>query len=213
MEAGLKQTILLKRKRNLLKLLPKWKLIGEKSTAEILLKLRPDLRKILVNESGIFYKINIIFCAELSAKNCRAELSNAELSAPNCPRRIVRAELSCAELSGHRTNSLSSLHIFVHHCTFCASLHTKTSPDQTQSLKSPTQVTKITHPSHKKSTTKIKKNHPPKPQKSLIQVTNVTHQSHTQKSPTQVIKVTHSSNKRQDTKITLQSYNYRSSKS
>src|SRR6218665_3533051 len=101
MEAGLKQTILLKRKRNLLKLLPKWKLIGEKSTAEILLKLRPDLRKILVNESGIFYKINIIFCAELSATNCRAELSNAELSAPNCPRRIVRAELSCAELSGH----------------------------------------------------------------------------------------------------------------
>src|SRR6218665_1373699 len=29
----------------------------------------------------------------------------------------------------HCTNSLSSLHIFVHHCTFCASLHTKTSPD------------------------------------------------------------------------------------
>src|SRR6218665_485171 len=26
------------------------------------------------------------------------------------------------------TNSLSSLHIFVHHCAFCASLHTKTSP-------------------------------------------------------------------------------------
>ena len=25
-------------------------------------------------------------------------------------------------------NSLSSLHIFVHHCTFCASLHVKTSP-------------------------------------------------------------------------------------
>src|SRR6218665_2023320 len=24
--------------------------------------------------------------------------------------------------------SLSSLHIFVHHCTFCASLHVKTSP-------------------------------------------------------------------------------------
>src|SRR6218665_4049439 len=28
----------------------------------------------------------------------------------------------------HCTNSLSSLHIFVHHCTFCASLYTKTSP-------------------------------------------------------------------------------------
>ena len=28
----------------------------------------------------------------------------------------------------HCTNSLSSLHIFVHHCIFCASLHTKTSP-------------------------------------------------------------------------------------
>src|SRR6218665_1104541 len=27
----------------------------------------------------------------------------------------------------HCTNSLSSLHIFVHHYTFCASLHTKTS--------------------------------------------------------------------------------------
>ena len=30
----------------------------------------------------------------------------------------------------HCTNSLSSaLHIFVHHCTFCASLHVKTIPD------------------------------------------------------------------------------------
>src|SRR6218665_984618 len=29
----------------------------------------------------------------------------------------------------HCTNILSSLHIFVHHCTFCASLHTKTSPE------------------------------------------------------------------------------------
>jgi len=37
-----------------------------------------------VNESGIFYKINIIFCAELSATNCPTL---------NCPRRIVRAEL------------------------------------------------------------------------------------------------------------------------
>jgi len=26
------------------------------------------------------------------------------------------------------TNSLSSLHISVHHCTFCASRHVKTSP-------------------------------------------------------------------------------------
>ena len=28
----------------------------------------------------------------------------------------------------HCTNSLSSLHISIHHCTFCASLHVKTSP-------------------------------------------------------------------------------------
>src|SRR6218665_1270825 len=28
----------------------------------------------------------------------------------------------------HCNNSLSSLHIFVHHCTFCASLHVKTCP-------------------------------------------------------------------------------------
>src|SRR6218665_827622 len=28
----------------------------------------------------------------------------------------------------HCKSSLSSLHIFVHHCTFCASLHVKTCP-------------------------------------------------------------------------------------
>ena len=28
----------------------------------------------------------------------------------------------------HCANSLSSLHIWIHHCTFCASLHVKTSP-------------------------------------------------------------------------------------
>src|SRR6218665_2057615 len=28
----------------------------------------------------------------------------------------------------HCKNTLSSLHIFVHHCTFCASLHVKTCP-------------------------------------------------------------------------------------
>ena|SRR6218665_57600 len=31
----------------------------------------------------------------------------------------------------HCKNTLSSLHIFVHHCTFCASLHVKTCPDGT----------------------------------------------------------------------------------
>jgi len=31
----------------------------------------------------------------------------------------------------HCKNSLSSLHIFVHHCTFCALLHVKTSPAHT----------------------------------------------------------------------------------
>ena len=42
------------------------------------------IKRILLNESGTFYKINIVFCAELSETNCHAELSNAELSAPNC---------------------------------------------------------------------------------------------------------------------------------
>jgi len=28
----------------------------------------------------------------------------------------------------HYKSRISSLHIFVHHCTFCASLHVKTSP-------------------------------------------------------------------------------------
>jgi len=32
------------------------------------------------------------------------------------------------DLFCHCTNSLSSLHISIHHCTFCASLHVKTSP-------------------------------------------------------------------------------------
>jgi len=43
------------------------------------------MNRILLNESGTFYKIIIVFCAELSETNCRAELSNAEMSAPNCP--------------------------------------------------------------------------------------------------------------------------------
>src|SRR6218665_3852553 len=46
------------------------------------------MKRILLNESGTFYKINIVFCAELSETNCRAELS-----APNCPRRIVQRRI------------------------------------------------------------------------------------------------------------------------
>src|SRR6218665_2361099 len=38
------------------------------------------MKRILLNESGTFYKINIVFCAELSETNCPT---------PNCPRRIV----------------------------------------------------------------------------------------------------------------------------
>ena len=34
-------------------------------------------------------KSNILYCAELSATNCRAELSAPNCPAPNCPRRIV----------------------------------------------------------------------------------------------------------------------------
>src|SRR6218665_2624364 len=30
----------------------------------------------------------------------------------------------------HYKNSLLSLHTFIHHCTFCASLHVKTSPEE-----------------------------------------------------------------------------------
>ena len=52
------------------------------------------VKRILLNETGIFYKINIIYCAELSATNCRAELSTPNCPTPNCQRRIVRAELS-----------------------------------------------------------------------------------------------------------------------
>src|SRR6218665_988982 len=51
--------------------------IDEQNIAEMEAGL---VKSILLNESGIFYKINIIYCAELSATNCRAELS-----APNCP--------------------------------------------------------------------------------------------------------------------------------
>src|SRR6218665_4012548 len=37
----------------------------------------------------------------------------------------------CFFVIHHCKNSLSSLHIFVHYCTFCASLHVKTCPDMT----------------------------------------------------------------------------------
>src|SRR6218665_3875609 len=67
------------------------------------------MKRIFLNESGTFYKINIVFCAELSETNCRAELSEPNCPTPNCPRRIVRAELSCAELSGNR----SSVRVFL----------------------------------------------------------------------------------------------------
>src|SRR6218665_3016420 len=50
------------------------------------------------------------------------------------------------------TNSLSSLHISSHHCTFCASLHVKTSPDRRKCSSHPfhlhatrTRVLKILH--------------------------------------------------------------------
>src|SRR6218665_3529402 len=55
--------------------------IDEENLAEIEAGL---MKRILLNESGTFCKIIIVFCAELSEKNCRVELS-----APNCPRRIV----------------------------------------------------------------------------------------------------------------------------
>src|SRR6218665_3876162 len=41
---------------------------------------------------------------------------------------IVHTTYAIYFLIHHCTNSLSPLHIFVHHFTFCASLHTKTSP-------------------------------------------------------------------------------------
>ena len=45
---------------------------------------------------------------------------------------VNKSSLSCFYffVIRHCKNSLSSLHIFVHHCTFCASLHVKTSPGQ-----------------------------------------------------------------------------------
>src|SRR6218665_276804 len=60
--------------------------IDEENLAEIEAGL---VKRILLNESGTFYKINIVFCAELSETNCRAELSAPNCPTPNCPRRIV----------------------------------------------------------------------------------------------------------------------------
>src|SRR6218665_2770402 len=34
----------------------------------------------------------------------------------------------CSPYIHHCKNTLSSLHIFIHHCTFCASLHVRTCP-------------------------------------------------------------------------------------
>ena len=83
-EAGLIQNVTEMEARLMKNILLWWENIAE---------IKADWRKILVNESGIFYKINIIFRAELSATNCRAEMSNAELSAPICPRRIAKFEI------------------------------------------------------------------------------------------------------------------------
>ena len=52
----------------------------------------------------IFYKINIIYCAELSATNCRAEMS-----APNCPAPNCRGPL------GNAVHSLLSAEEYVSH--------------------------------------------------------------------------------------------------
>src|SRR6218665_3259913 len=60
--------------------------IDEENLAEIEAGL---MKRILLNESGTFYKINIVFCAGLSEMNCRAELSAPNCPTPNCPRRIV----------------------------------------------------------------------------------------------------------------------------
>src|SRR6218665_3840085 len=56
--------------------------IGEENLAEIEAGL---IIRILLNESEIFYKINIIFCAELSETNSRAELSAPNCPTPHCP--------------------------------------------------------------------------------------------------------------------------------
>src|SRR6218665_1780794 len=47
------------------------------------------MKRILLNESGTFYKINIVFCAELSETNCRAELSCAEVSGNPSHARVI----------------------------------------------------------------------------------------------------------------------------
>ena len=71
--------------------------IEENNIAEIEAGL---MKRILLNEGGTFYKINIVFCAELSETNCRAELSNAELS--------------CAKLSGNPFRWTSWVQLFMY---------------------------------------------------------------------------------------------------
>src|SRR6218665_2909086 len=81
--------------------------IDEENLAEIEAGL---IIRILLNESGIFYKINIIFCAEFSETNCRAELSAPNCPTPICPRRIVREPLPDHTLSASGQNMP---HLFV----------------------------------------------------------------------------------------------------
>ena len=61
---------------------------------------------ILIAKAGLQF-LNDLFCQKISIYPAKF---------PN--------DLFC-----HCTNSLSSLHISIHHCTFCASLHVKTSPE------------------------------------------------------------------------------------
>src|SRR6218665_196980 len=64
--------------------------------------------KIWLKGSGIFYKIYIILCPELSGTNCRAELSAPNCPAPNCPDTETTALVSHGTALVSRSKSPSS---------------------------------------------------------------------------------------------------------
>jgi len=51
------------------------------------------------------------------------------LNEPSCHKNCIYPAKFPNDIFCHCTNSLSSLHISINNCTFCESLHVKTSPD------------------------------------------------------------------------------------
>jgi|SRR6218665_4125202 len=82
-----------------------------------------------------YFDRNIFFLTSLTKTRLRIAISSLKnsddyfySSTLNTAFSTTFTHLSTTHPIHYCKNTLSSLHILVHHCTFCASLHVKTSP-------------------------------------------------------------------------------------